>query len=527
MSSHVAVVGGGHNGLVAANYLARMGSHVTLVEARAELGGVVGRTKYMPGYSASITNSPGSFEGRIIEDLELERYGLRFHFPEVTLVHPMVDRVFVGWRDRDLVAAQLEAGAAGDAARHRALISRLDALGAATRLSLWSQPSSLEEVLAAMDPEVRAEFSEVMLRGSLMDLLDQSLKGDDAKALMMMVALNGQLISPHAPGSAIGLLMRPISRASSPQDVLGIRDAPLRGSVGLPIGSMSAIVDALTRSAEANGVEIRRNSTVERIELGDDGRVRGVVLENGGCIENIDAAVVTLEPSLMRGLLPDADLPDSAWPTRPSGSAFKIAFALDGLPHLAGAPDGIPVEKLLEAQFRIGPTPQYISSAVHDGVAGRPSDAPIIWGLIPSLTSPGIAPPGMHLMSLNVWHAPHSLGADYWQQHGDEFVLRCLAQLEPRLPGLTDRIVDTKWFSPHDLETEFRLTGSNITHGDMIPPQFLDGRPRAAFTEALHRMGIALGGAGTWPGGYVTGIPGRNAAALTHRMLNREIERAR
>ncbi|NYF13890.1 phytoene dehydrogenase-like protein [Pseudoclavibacter sp. JAI123] len=521
MNSHVVVIGGGHNGLVAANYLARAGSQVTLIEARQQLGGVVGRIEYMPGYSASITNSPGSLEGRIIQELELDRFGLRFHFPEITLLHPMDDGLFVGWRDRARVAAQLDAFSEGEAERHRALIERLDRVGASTRLSVWDAPGTLEDVVAAMDASSRVEFLEIGVEGSLSQLLDESLKSDAAKSLMMMLALNGQLVSPRSPGSAFGLLMRPISRASSAQDVLGIGDSPLRGSVGLPLGSMGSIVDALALAARANGVNIRAGSAVTNIELDADEHVSAVVLDTGERLTGFDAAVVTLEPSRLRALLPSATLDESCWPKPPLGSAFKIGLALDGLPGLADAPPGVPIETLLEAQFRIGPSSSYITKAVDDGLAGKASDAPIIWGLIPSLGSPGLAPDGKHLLSLNVWHAPHSLGHDHWREHGDEFVDRCLRELEPRLPGLTDRVTDAHWFSPHDLEREYNLTGSNITHGDMLPTQMLGERPGAELSAELLNHGIVLGGAGTWPGGYVTGIPGRNAAVLAHSIRKR------
>jgi phytoene dehydrogenase-like protein len=314
--------------------------------------------------------------------------------------------------------------------------------------------------------------------------------------------------------------MRPISRASSTQDVLGIGSAPLRGSVGLPLGSMGSIVDSLTLAARANGVNIRVKSPVTRLETDDRERVRSVVLESGERIA-VDAAVVTIEPSLIRGMLEDAPLPDHLWPEPPSGSAFKVALALDGLPEVAGAPDGVPPHTLLAAQFRVGLSPDHISAAVEDGLAGRPSAAPLIWGLIPSVSSPGLAPPGKHLMSLNVWHAPHSLGRQYWREHGDAFVRSCLTQLEVLFPGLTERVTDVRWFSPHDLETEFNLTGSNITHGDMLPPQLLDGRPGGGLVTALRDRGIVLGGAGCWPGGYVTGIPGRNAAVAAQGMVTK------
>lgn len=505
------VIGGGHNGLVCSTYLAKSGLNVTLIEMRDRLGGLAGAIDYLPGYTASITNSPGSFEGTIITELELERFGLEFIRPEVSLLHPLGDRVFVGWRDPALVASQFDSYAVGESERHRALVSRLDAMGAATGLSLWTQPTSIEEVLEAMPAEARAEFRSLILEGSIEQLLDESLRSDQAKAMMTMLGLNTQLVPASAPGSAMGLLMRPISRASSTVDVLGNRDTPMRGSVGLPRGSMASIVSALERAALAAGVTIRRGVPAQELKFGDE-RVTDVVLEDGERIADVDAVVFAIEPSRAMGLLPEGLVPDDDRIGPPEGSAFKIALALDSLPEVANAPVGVPIKTLLSAQFRIGPTLEYINGSIADGVSGVESRQPLIWGLIPSLTSPELAPEGKHLMSLNVWHAPRALGREHWERNRDGFVQKCIRVLEDAFPGLENRIEGIRAFTPVDLEDEFGLTGSNITHGDMLPPLLLQSRPGAGAVRVLRDRGVVFGAAGTWPGGYVTGAPGRNAA---------------
>ncbi|GAA2045025.1 NAD(P)/FAD-dependent oxidoreductase [Yaniella flava] len=510
---HVLVAGGGHNGLVAANYLARNGFRVTLVEARETLGGVVGPTEFMPGYKASVTNSPGSFEGRILEELDLRSYGLRFHAPDITLLQHAQNRLFVGWRDRDRVAEQMNAASSGEATRHRQMVDYLNDLGSASGLSLWDPPISLDEVLANMEPSKRRDFKRTFVDGTLSDLLDSSLESDLAKSLMMMVALNGNLISPDEPGSAIGLLLRPISRASSRVDTLGIGDSPLRGSVGLPIGSMSAIIDALEKSAIDHGVEVVTKDPVESLIVDDEGVVRSAALASGKTIGPLDHSVLTMEPSLIQNLLPNQLAPAPLYPDKPTGSAFKAVVALNGLPDVSGAPGDVPLNKLLEAQFRVGPDPEYIRRAVHDGISGMPSMNPIIWGLIHSLSSPEVAPDGKHLLSLNVWHAPYSLGAEYWKANKSHYLGHVLETLEEYFPGLNSRIDDVVSYTPHDLEAEFNLSGSNITHGDMTVRALLDGRPSTALVNTLSHHGITLGGAGSWPGGYVSGVPGRNAAS--------------
>lgn len=508
------VIGGGHNGLVCAAYLARSGVRTTLVERRPSLGGVVGSFEYLPGYRAALTNSPGSFEGRIMAQLELERHGLRFHRPQITVAQRLGDRTFVGFRDRDRIAEQINAFHTGEYARYRGLIDDLNDLGAAMGLSVWQRPDSLEALRARLSSTPQRALFERVFDGSLMDLLDERLRSPQAKSLLMMLALPGTLQSPRDPGSALGLMLRPWSMASLlPGEDDTAATSPLRGSVGTPIGSMSAIIDALERSARAAGAEIVAGSAVRRI-VKDGERVRGVVLDDGRVIE-ADAVVSTVEPSLLQGALlddPDDLVPEHRVP-EPTGSAYKLALALDGLPSVPGLPDGVDAEQVLGSQIRIGPSPEYIERAILDGLEGRVSEEPIMWGMVPSIVSPQLAPEGRHLLSVNVWYAPHSLGAEYWRDHRDAFAARCVALLDEQLPGLADRVVAVRGLTPFDIEQEFALTGSNITHGEMTLEHFFDRRPHPVAADSRAALkGLYLGGSGSWPGGYVTGVPGRNAA---------------
>lgn len=514
VSHRVVVVGGGHNGLVAASYLARAGVDTVLIERRDSLGGVVGSFEYMPGYHAAVTNSPGSFENRVLQELDLERHGLRFHRSSITVAQRFGTQTFLGFRDRDRIAAQIEGFADGEYGRYRSLIDDLNEVGAAAGLSVWQAPDSIEQVRARLGSGAPRDLFDRIVSGSLMDLLDDRLRSDQAKSLLMMLALPGTLQSPRDPGSALGLLLRPISMASlrADEDDTAVR-LPLRGSVGTPIGSMSAIIDALEQSALAAGVRILRGVSVERI-LSDGDRVSGVRLANGEVCE-ADSVLSTVEPSLLQHHLlerPDDLIADHSLEA-PTGGAFKLAIALDGLPTVPGLPSDVTAEQVLGSQIRIGSSPQHIEAAIDAGVAGEVSEYPLMWGMIPSVVSPDLAPAGRHLFSVNIWHAPHVLGADYWRTHRDIFADRCITQLDEQLPGLRDRVVDFRALSPVDLEQEFALTGSNITHGEMTIDRFFDQRPHAGLAQGRAALqGLYLGGSGSWPGGYVTGAPGRNAA---------------
>ena len=519
------VIGGGHNGLVCAAYLARSGVSVTVVEARDELGGAAGAYEYLPGFRASMTNSPGSLESLVVQELELEKYGLRFIAPPVTLIHPFEGSTFVGWRDRKLTDEQFEKYAPGEANRYRSFVDSLNRLGANSGLSLWERPPMPDVIRQRLEDEQDRSLFDQLVYGSLDEVLDSKLKSDEAKALMAMLAVNGQMVSPKEPGTAIGLLMRPISMASSSDpDPHSPNRSPLRGSVGLPVGSMSAIVEALKRVGAAAGVTYVTGKRVRRVTTGDSGAT-GVELEDGRFI-GADAVVSTVEPSILLNELVDAAAlglsNESVAP--PEGSAFKIALALDSLPGIANLPPELPAEVALQSQVRIGPSLGYIYAAIHDAISSRPSKGPIMWGLVPSVTSEGLAPRGKHLFSVNVWHAPHSLGREYWAEHKDEFGRRCIEILDEHMPGLGARIEDYSFLSPTEIADELSLTGSNITHGNMLPSSLLGNRPHRVLSDyATPLEGLFLGGAGVWPGGYVTGAPGRNAASRVKIFLESKV----
>ena len=513
----VAVVGGGHNGLSCAAYLARAGVDVVVLEQRHVAGGPCAEYEFFPGYRASITNSPGSLEPRVVADLELERFGLAFTRPDPTVMFPFPDgRAFVGWRDPARVEAQIRAFSHRDVAGYAALFAFLNRFAERLGVSLFEAPPSLPELTARLRTPADEEAFAKVFFGSVADLLDEYLESGHLKAMIAMLGVMSNWLGPLSPGSALWLMMRPMSLASSSIEAAhDPRRQVLRGSTGLPLGGMGSIVRAMRRSIEASGGRVRTGARVVRILAGERG-ARGVVLEDG---EQVDARVVVsnlgpwatfldlVEPGVL-----DPGFRDAVARLPRRGSAFKVALALDGLPRFAASPKGLERE-CSGCQFRIAPGIEYQERAFDDAKYGRWSRGPLFWGLFPSVADPSLAPPGRHLLSANIFHAPAELREGNWDSERERFGEHCIRRLAEYLPGLEDRIVARRFWSPADLEREFGLPGANITHLDMTLRHMFGLRPLPGCSDyATPLPGLYTCGSSSWPGGTVTGVPGHNAS---------------
>ncbi len=511
------VVGGGHNGLTCACYLARTGLKVLVLERRSETGGLSTDYEFFPGYHASMPNSPGSLEPKVVADLELKKHGLEFVPPDPSLVVPFLDgRALVAWRDPQRTAEQIAQFSAKDAEAYGAFFEYLNGFARRLNVSIFKPPPSLNEVLANLKtPEDEDAFSQIML-GSLKDLLDRWFESEELKAVIGAISVTSNLVGPSTPGSAYLLMMRPLSLASSDAHTgHDPRKQYLRGSTGLPVGGMGGVTRAMRKSFEASGGVVRTDCAVKRVLSGKSG-VEAVELENGEVIKTRIVASNLHPRTTLLDLVEAGDL-DPEFVARVEdlprrGSAFKIALALDGLPAFAAAPKGLEVA-YAGCQFRLAPSLEYMDRAYDDAKHGRPSQNPIIFGLIPTVTDPGMAPPGKHILSVNVWHAPVDLSQGDWSSERERFGQRCIDIMSQYMPNLKQLISAHRFLSPLDLENEFGLLDANINHLDIMPAHMFGLRPLAGWSS--YRMplkGLYLCGSGTWPGGTVSGVPGHNAS---------------
>lgn len=510
----VIVIGGGHNGLVTAAYLAKAGRRVLVLEGGPTLGGAARTLELWPGFRVN-TGSPevSRFHPRIIADLGLEGHGLELlESPAAaTALLPRGGAITL-WNDLERTQAELARRSTRDAeayGRFAAFIAPFAEIIADVRLRIPPEPTALgaSDLLAWVRPALKArrlgrrgmmEFLR-MLPMSVAELLDEWFEDEALKGALASFGVAAGDQGPRASGTAFTYLYHLAGTESSPAP----RFRAARGGTG-------ALSEALAAAASAHGAEIRTRAPARRI-LVQDGRVAGVELAEGTVIE---ARAVASSADPRRTLL-DLVGPQqlevralrAARNIRARGTTALVLLALSGLPDF-----GVDAEALA-GRLLIAPSLDYLERAHDEAKYGAYSSAPRLEITIPTVLDPGLAPPGQHLMTITFQYAPYALRAGTWDRHrerlGDQAV-RTLAEFAPEIKG---QIRHRRVLTPLDLEREVGLTGGDIYHGQMGLDQLLFMRPLAGYGR--YRMpveGLYLCGSGAHPGGGVTGAPGYNAA---------------
>ena len=512
------VIGGGHNGLVCAAYLARAGLHTLLLEKNERVGGATFSEEIRPGFTVSVFSYVVSLlRPQIIHELDLARFGLRLQPLDGTFT-PLPDgRALTRWHDPARTRESLLQFSRRDADNYPRFGHRMHQLSRAVRDLLMTRPpqlgsfrprelSGLRQLgrhFASLGDRRFHELARLMT-ASASDYLDRWFETEPLKATMAASGIIGTFLGISSPGTAYVLL----------HHSMGELDGASR-SWGFAAGGMGSVAESLAASARWWGAEIRTGVGVSRI-LTRRGRAVGVVLDDGEEVLGRRVAS-SLDPRrTFFGLLDADDLPEEFVQDirryRLRGSSGKVNLALDALPNFSAIPGPGPH---LKGAISISPDRPTMERAYDDAKYGRYSRRPYLDVLIPSLIDPSLAPPGKHVMSIFVQYAPYHLkeGPADWDNQRDAFgdtVIRTLAEYAPNLP---DIILERQVLTPLDIERRTGLGEGNIFQGELGLDQLFFLRPAAGWAQ-FHTpvRRLFLCGSGAHPGGGVMGAPGWLAA---------------
>ncbi|WP_442483899.1 phytoene desaturase family protein [Aeoliella sp. SH292] len=523
------IIGGGHNGLVCAAYLAKAGKKVAVVEKRHVLGGCACTEELWPGYKVSTAAYVISlFLPEIIRDLKLREYGLDILPRTPSSFTPLPDgRTLLMGPEPGLNQREIAKFSPADAEaypRYEKLLEKIAAVlepvlsqtapdplplphewrrvGFPKKMRDTKKLWSLYQAMAALGEDLPAAVE--ILTGAARPILDRWFESDAVKATLATDAIIGAFISISSPGSAYVLLHHVMGEAGG-----------ARGVWGYVRGGMGKLSDAIAAAATDMGVEIFRETAVDQIHT-ENGKVTGISLSDGSHFDTkIVASSVDANLTYLK-MLDSKVLPDnfrSAIENIDYASAsMKINMALAEPPSFKALPTkGVAPHH--HGTMHIGPSLEYIERAYDDAKYGRPSESPVIEMTMATSVDDSLAPAGKHILSCFVQFAPYKLKDQNWDDIKDKVADRCVEIIGEYAPNVPAAIEHRQVLSPLDLERVYGITGGNIMQGAMNANQLFCFRPIAGWAD--HRCpvdGLYLCGAASHPGGGVMGACGKNAA---------------
>jgi len=521
----VVVVGGGHNGLACAAYLARAGLDVLVLERRPVVGGAAVTEETWPGYRVSTASYVVSLmPPRIESELGLSRFGYRVSIimPDYYLPFPDGSSLTL-WGDGERDAGEIAKFSKVDADSYLEFDRYFERVGRLLKDLLFAVPPNLSlrdlPRWAGLARRFRTwtgrDVADLvrLFTMSAADFLDEWFEDERVKGALATQAIIGGWNGPMSPGSAYVLMHHWIGEVDGQA-----------GAWGWVHGGMGAVSDVLARAASAAGAEVRTSSPVRRVVV-RDGRALGVEMDDGSLIRARRVVSGAHPVTTYRDLVGEEHLPEDVirdvrrFRTR-SGSV-KVNVALGELPRPAaweGPVPGDPHTGLLA----ISPSVEYLERAWDDAKYGRTSDQPYIETVFPTAFEPGLAPEGKHVMLAFTQFGPYRLAEGSWETERDAYGQKVIATLGRYCPNIEGAVEHLEVLAPPDLEMRFGLLGGNIFQGEMAPDQMFSLRPIFGFADYRSPVrGLYLCGSGTHPGGGVMGVPGRNCSTVVIRDARR------
>ncbi len=517
------VVGGGHNGLTAAAYLARAGLSTLVLERRDIVGGCCVTEEIAPGCRVSTTSYIASMlRPEVISDLRLAEYGLRMVPCDPAIQVPFPDgHVVPWWADRERAKAEFKKISARDAETFVEVDDRLKKLARYLQPFFMEPPPEIDarsmrgwSELFRVGKKFRGissdEVSQLIsfLTGSLGEFLDHNYESEKMKTMFLANNVYGKHGGPYQPGTAIGLLFHLLSGG----------EHELQGFYGHVMGGMGAITQALAASGQKLGVEIRTSAPVAQIDV-RDGRARGVVLDDG---TEIRARIVLSNADPKRTFLKmvaASELPGeflhSIRGIKMDGPCAKVNLVLDAEPRFTGTS---PTATALERTFyTLVPSLAFAERCYDIAKFGEIPEELWVDCVVSSNADPSLAPAGKHILTCFVQYVPYHLREGTWDENRELLGNRVVKKIAEYAPNVPNAIIARQVLTPLDLERTYGLTEGNIFHGDLRLEQLFFMRPVSGWSQYRTPVdGLYLCGAGAHPGGGVTGAPGHNAA---HQVL--------
>ncbi len=522
----VLILGGGHNGLVCACYLATAGKRVRVLERRSIVGGAAVTEEFHPGFRNSTASyTVGLLDAAVLRDLKLHEHGLRIVPRPIANFLPLPNgeslSIYNDDSDTAREFARLSPRDAETLSEFRVMIRELGDVvlrqmhrpppNVGGGLRDWVSAALAGNDVRRLGMRRRRQLADLFLT-PIADLLQGWFENPHIQAAFAFDAVVGNHASLHQPGTAYGLLHHALGEI-----------AGRKGVWGHAIGGMGAITRAMLAQARELDVHVETSAEVTEVMV-KGGRAQGAVLADGSC-RRARAVAANLAPKvlyldLIDSSVLDADFRSRIERTRTESAVLRMNVALSELPDFSCRP-GVGIQDHHGAGIVIGPTLKYMENAYLDARRGVWSERPVIELLIPSTVDDTLAPEGRHVASLFCQHFPRRRD---WEQGREEAADTVFAAVDQFAPNFSRSVIARQILTPADLERRFRLPGGDIFHGAHTPGQLWSNRPvmgHAAYRGPI--AGLYHCGAGAHPGGGVSGMPGRNAA----REILRDIRKGR